>query len=119
MLGQPASSAPAPAPDAGPRGAPSRVLCLEGMVTQAELADDDEYRDIVADISEECSKYGALQLKVPRAAQPGCGRVFLHYAELASAVRAAAELHNKRFGEGRVQCRFFEEGAFEEGKLDG
>jgi hypothetical protein len=47
-----------------PQGIPGRVVCLENMVAPEELADDGEYRDIVADITEECSKYGAVEAKV-------------------------------------------------------
>jgi hypothetical protein len=101
-----------------PAGAPSRVCCLEGMVTQAELADDAEYRDIVADITEEGAKFGALQIQVPRPPLPGAGRVFLHYAALADAVRAATELHGRKFGDSRVRVTYYDEATFGAGRLD-
>ena len=144
-----------------PQGVPTRVVCLEGMVSAAELADDGEYRDIVADITEgkcrgtslpsaapvrvalnaqplrsppppppsththtthpfpaECSKFGALQLQVPRPPLPGHGRVFLHYATLESAVRAATELAGRKFGDSRVRSSYFSEATFAAGRLD-
>jgi hypothetical protein len=116
-MGAPAGAGGAAAFGA-PAGAPSRVCCLEGMVTLAELADDAEYRDIVADITEEGAKFGALQIQVPRPPLPGAGRVFLHYAALADAVRAATELHGRKFGDSRVRVTYYDEATFGAGRLD-
>ena len=41
-------------------GQPTEVLCLLNMVVPEELADEEEYEDILEDIREECSKYGEV-----------------------------------------------------------
>jgi len=54
---------------AGPNEA-TTVLQLLNMVTEGELVDDEEYEDIVADIKEECEKYGRVRsVFIPRPAQ--------------------------------------------------
>jgi hypothetical protein len=45
------------------------VICcqLSNMVTEEELKDDTEYEEIVADVRDECAKYGqVLSIEVPR-----------------------------------------------------
>ena len=42
-------------------GQPTEVLCLLNMVTPDELGDEEEFEDILEDIREECSKYGAVR----------------------------------------------------------
>ena len=59
-------------------GQPTEVLCLLNMVTPEELVDEEEYEDILEDIREECSKYGAVRsVEIPRPVPgvevPGCG----------------------------------------------
>ena len=45
------------------------------MVTDHELADDEEYEDIVADVREECSRFGVVKsVTIPRSGN-GTGRV--------------------------------------------
>lgn len=57
-----------PADGAAAGGAPmstlssaTRILVLENAVTVEELADDEEYRDIIEDMKEECGKHGLVQ----------------------------------------------------------
>ena len=38
----------------------TRVIKLGNMVTEADLANDEEYADIVEDTREECGQYGAV-----------------------------------------------------------
>ncbi|KAI8468256.1 MAG: U2 snRNP auxiliary factor, large subunit [Monoraphidium minutum] len=92
-----------------------RAVRLEGMVARDELVDPDEYSDLVADISEEVSKYGRLaRVLVPRPAAagggggggaedpPGVGLVFLEYEDAASAEAARAALDGREFGGRRI-----------------
>jgi len=47
-----------------PHGIPTRVVCLENMITIEELNNNDDYQDLVEEITEECSKYGNMQISV-------------------------------------------------------
>merc|ERR1712213_264049 len=68
---------------AGP-GQPTEVLCLLNMVVAEELADEEEYEDILEDIREECGKFGEVRsLEIPRPVPgvevPGLGKVFIEF----------------------------------------
>ena len=55
----------------------TRVLVLSNMVTAEEVGDDDEYEDIVADVRDECTKFGTVcSVVIPRT-MPGLGKVCL------------------------------------------
>jgi hypothetical protein len=103
----------------------SRVVRLANMVTAAELADEEEYEDIVADVEEECGKYGALErITIPKPTADGTGPndsavglVFLLYADLEGATKAQGALHARIFGGKTTQASFFDEGRFERGEL--
>merc|ERR1712038_1682785 len=63
-------------------GQPTEVLCLLNMVQPEELADEEEYEDILEDIREECGKFGVVRsIEIPRPVPgvevPGCGKVFV------------------------------------------
>jgi splicing factor U2AF subunit len=61
-------------------GQATEVLCLLNMINEEELVDDDEYEDILEDITSECGKYGAVKsVEIPRPIPgvevPGVGKV--------------------------------------------
>lgn len=61
-------------------GAPTEVLCLLNMVVPEELADDQDYQEILEDVRAECCKYGGVRsIEIPRPVDgvevPGCGKV--------------------------------------------
>lgn len=67
-------------------GLPTDVLCLMNMMAPEELLDDDEYEEIVEDVRDECSKYGAVKsIEIPRPVDglevPGCGKVRLRVTQ--------------------------------------
>ncbi|KAL1407528.1 hypothetical protein Q8F55_006961 [Vanrija albida] len=101
----------------------SRVMLMLNMVTSDELYDDQEYGEILEDIRDECSKYGEVEgVRIPRpvpkstkwepsdsAAQTaeknrkldeenGVGRVYVMYADMASAEKAMKALGGRQFG---------------------
>ena len=48
-------------------GQQTEVLCLLNMVQPEELADEEEYEDILEDIREECGKFGQVRsIEIPR-----------------------------------------------------
>lgn len=104
---------------AQPTSAHSRVLVLLNMVTDEDLATDEEYADLRAEVEEECSKFGTLRsMKIPRPGQPGphlpsaVRKIFLEYACVGDAVAAERELAGRQFGENVVQTQYLSEEDF-------
>ncbi|EIW65769.1 hypothetical protein TREMEDRAFT_41238 [Tremella mesenterica DSM 1558] len=104
-------------------GPTSRVMLLLNMVTADELYDDQEYQEILEDITSECSRFGEIEgVRVPRPVpkskkwEPsesavvtqerarradlaaGVGRVFVMYKDLASTEKAMNSLGGRQFG---------------------
>merc|ERR1719353_849569 len=89
------------------------------MVTNEELADDEEYADIVEDIKGEMDTFGKVtHIEVPRPPAegeiPACvGVIYVQYAEVADAIKAQQELEGRTFGGNNVQCNFYPVDKFE------
>jgi len=109
-----------PAPGPGPA---TRVLLLENMVQESELKDDEEFKDILADVREECEKHGKVeQVVVPRPFQEsktedvqgprtgvGVGRIFVLFTEAESSMKAQQALNGRLFNENAVRASFYPE----------
>ena len=101
----------------------TRVLLLLNAVSPDELYDDQDYRDILDDITEECSKYGEVEgVKIPRPVpkiktwlpteqrereedkarktdkEAGVGRVYVLYRTLDQCKKAMDALAGRDFG---------------------
>jgi len=93
------------------------------MVTDEDLASDDDYNGLVEEVREECAKYGSLiDIKVPRqpnaTVEPSAIRkIFLEYANQADADTAEQELKGRQFGSSVVETGFYSEADFAAGKL--
>lgn len=97
---------------------PTTVLRLENMVTSDELQDDSEYEDILGDVREECSQYGALkQVLIPRCKSgfpPECeGFIFVEFANTDSAASAARNLFGRKFADKTVIVNYYDELKFQ------
>ncbi|TMW55104.1 hypothetical protein Poli38472_013866 [Pythium oligandrum] len=96
-----------------PLGNPSRVIVLLNMVTADELEDDEEYNDILDDIKTECERFGpVLSLVIPRPRDgyhTAVGKVFVEFADIASAQGASQELHGRGFANRTVSVEFMDE----------
>eukprot|EP00736_Rhodelphis_marinus_P005695 Rmarinus@m.1825 len=91
----------------------SKVICMREMVTLEELEDPEEYEDIVEDIREELSKYGAVcQVVVPKPGESGCGKVFVEFSNNQEAQVAQEALAGRRFSNRTVEANFYPESAF-------
>lgn len=121
----PSPTTATPAAPAGP--APSAVLRLANMVSREELLDDDEYSDIVDDITSEIEdKYGQLaKIVIPKpdagdasADPPGVGLVFVEFKSLSDAKKAQVALHGRQFADNTVVATFYNEGKFAGGRLE-
>ncbi|CAM9744026.1 unnamed protein product [Lampetra planeri] len=94
-------------------GLPTEVLCLMNMVTAAELAEEEEYEDIVEDIREECEKYGCVRsLEIPRPINglevPGCGKIFVEFSSILDCQRAQQALSGRKFASRVVVSKYYD-----------
>ena len=92
---------------------PTEVLCLLNMVVPEELADEEEYEDILEDIREECSKYGEVRsLEIPRPVPgvevPGCGKVFIEFSSQLECQKAQHALTGRKFSNRVVVTSYFD-----------
>ena len=68
---------------------------------------------IVEDVNEECQRYGTLvKVVVPRAGQPGVGKVFCEYAAVEQAQAAAVALAGRQFASKIVRAEYHPEARF-------
>jgi len=94
-------------------GQPTEVLCLLNMVVPEELADEEEYEDILEDIREECGKYGEVRsLEIPRPVPgvevPGCGKVFIEFSASTECQKAQHALTGRKFSNRVVVTSYFD-----------
>lgn len=124
--------------EGGDAGEPTSCMVMLNMVTPEELQDDEEYADIVEDIRDECTKYGAVtDVRVPRPAKEskaaaahqwkrsqdesaegaekssgereGVGRVYVRYGETEHCAEALKAIAGRQFGGRTVICAFLKE----------
>jgi splicing factor U2AF subunit len=92
-----------------PAAPASRVVVLEQMLTADDLANPDEYQDIMEDTRDECAQFGQLQqVVIPRANEPGATKIFLEYATSDDAAAAIAALQGRTFDSRQVSARYFD-----------
>lgn len=117
------------AAEGGDAGEPTSCMVLLNMVTPEELQDDDEYAEIVADIRDECTKYGnVIDVRIPRPAKEskgaaafawkstaqegereGVGRVYVRYEGTEGCKRGLEAIAGRSFGGRTVICAFLKE----------
>ena len=102
-----------------------RVVKLTDAVTPEELANDEEYGDIMEDMKEEFSKFGAVQaVHIPRPAPdgapppPGLGKVLVEFVQPPSAMAARNAVHGRKFGGRMVQAALVTDEDFKAGRWD-
>jgi len=137
---QPAGSAGAAALPAAPLGMPgapaavpgmaaapvvgSRIVVLQEAVTPEELTDNEEYKEIIEDMKEECSKHGPLKrVIIPRPTPtvpnpPGLAKVIIEYEDMGSAMRARNAMHGRKFGGRTVIATYLPEDKYISGEFD-
>lgn len=121
----------------GDAGEPTSCMVMLNMVTPEELQNDEEYADIVEDIREECTKYGAVtDVRIPRPAKEskgaaahswkrtqggeeqreqqkgereGVGRVYVRYEAVNECSQALKAIAGRQFGGRMVICAFLKE----------
>jgi len=86
----------------------TNIIVMSDMVSAQELNDDQEYAEIVEDISDEMGKHGPVErVIIPRPVNghtgPEVGKIFVKYSSVDAAARAAQALHGRRFNERVIQ----------------
>ena len=107
------------------RGAPprTRILVLLNMVTDDDLATNEDYQGLKEEVQEECAKFGMLLgMNIPRspsgAVQPTAIRkIFLEYATVQDAANAERELAGRQFGPNVVEASYYSEDDYARGIL--
>ncbi len=97
----------APPPPAANR---TNYLCLENLVKPDELQNDDDYRDIIQDVQEECAKHGMVEKVIIPRPKPGVdvlglGKAFVYFLSDDSAGKAQLALHGRIFDGNKVGPR--------------
>lgn len=88
----------------------SRVVQLLNMLSEQDLANDEEYQEILEDTREECSQFGnLLSVIIPKAGEEGATKVFLEYASVEDAQRAINGLQGRTFDGRMVEATCFDE----------
>ncbi|KAJ5576259.1 RNA recognition motif domain eukaryote [Penicillium sp. DV-2018c] len=83
------------------------VLQLLNMVTLDELLNDEDYEEIVEDVSEECAKFGnMLGIKIPRRGH-GAGKIYIKYDSAEAATNALKALAGRKFSDRTVVASYF------------
>lgn len=102
---------PPPPPQQQQQPPVTRILVLHNMVTDEDLATNEDYEGLMEEVRTECSKFGnLLSMKVPRA-QDGfeassIRKIFLEYTTTTDAEAADKELSGRTFGPNVVRVRF-------------
>lgn len=92
----------------------TKCLCLLQMVTEEDLQDENEYKEILDDIREECGNYGAVRdIVIPKPGDPACGKVFVAFNEIDGARKAKSALEGRQFMQRTVLVTFFAEENFD------
>jgi splicing factor U2AF subunit len=109
--GATATAAAAPASDLPPYA--TSVIRLTNMVTGPDLEDDEEFRDILEDTREECSKFGeVIEVVIPRGSETGVGLILVEFRDAREAHKAATALAGRTFDGRRVEASFYDESKF-------
>ena len=88
---------------------------LHNLVTDQDLATEQDHAGLVDEVRHECAKYGSLiSMYVPRhvgdkVAESALRKVFLEYATVQDAEAASRELAGRQFGPNVVQVRYLRE----------
>ncbi|KAK9808982.1 hypothetical protein WJX72_007369 [[Myrmecia] bisecta] len=92
-------------------------LSVDGMVNAEVLMDNDEYKEVIEDLKEECGKYGSVwRVVVPRPPDPSTarmvygsnnyGKAFVQFADVQGASKAKDAIHGRLFAGSTVLVSF-------------
>jgi len=96
----------------GGGGAPTVVLVLHNMMSEADLNDETEYAGILSDAKEECEKFGSVvEVKCPKEG-PGRAKIYVHFEAVEAAVQARDVLHGRMFDHQTVLASYMDKDDF-------
>lgn len=118
-------------------GSPTRILQIANVISAEQTLDDDDYEDILADIRDECSRYGVvLSIHIQRAKKKkeigewfvdgqevkgrsqtpdpiaidwGVGKAFVEFQRKEDAAKAQVALAGRKFNNRHVLTGFYSE----------
>lgn len=122
--------------------APTNAMTMLNMVTPEELQDDEEYKEILEDVREECVRYGTItDIRIPRPASTlqsdasrswkartdanphsdrkerrGVGRVYVQFATVEQCSAAFQAIAGRQFGGRMVICAYIRDEAWPAGE---
>ena len=93
----PAAAATITARAAAERGEEhSTIVCLSNIVTESDLADEEAYAELLADVRTECAKCGEVKdIRIPRGGP--VGSVFVKMGDESGANKVQTEMAGRRF----------------------
>jgi len=105
---------------------PTRVLLLLNCVSAEDLLTDNDYYEILEDITEEASKFGkVVSVFIPRPSPDpmtitqGVGKVFIEYVTADHSQTAQQSLAGRKFNKRTVITTYYPEDLYTQGKYEG
>jgi hypothetical protein len=99
---------------AGPTETATSCIKIGNVVDEDELVNDDDYKEVLDDMKEECSKYGPItEVIIPRGTEPGKGFVFVSYSLVEDAAKAKITFGARTFDGKPVHTSFVSKEAFD------
>eukprot|EP00958_Prasinococcus_capsulatus_P016235 scaffold1786_cov398-Prasinococcus_capsulatus_cf.AAC.26 len=95
------------------------VLCLLNLVSAEALDDDEEFKEVIDDVKDECSKCGKVtalviaRSKQGEVATPYLGKIFVRFSNTLETDKAKALLHGRSFDGNKVEATLIEESDFQ------
>ena len=110
------ASAAAPAAPAAPAQpqpiaastTPTPIVELKHMLTQSDLDNDEEFKEIMEDTRDECSSFGLLKNVIIPRSGPGATKIFLEYTTPQDAAKAIQGLAGRTFDGRQVVAEYFD-----------
>jgi splicing factor U2AF subunit len=95
----------------------TRVVMLKNMITVDDIVKDEDYAEIVEDVTSECKQYGSsAEVRVPRpgadSAHGAAGLIFVRFDNVADASACRTALHGRLFNGATVEGVFYDENLF-------
>lgn len=95
------------------RQEPTAVIQLSNMLTAADLANEEEFADIVEDVQGELGQFGeVISIEVPKEGV-GATHIYVHYKEVAQARMARMALQGRMFDGRKVNGWFYPRDKFD------